>query len=210
MPHREQNHAGSAPRAIVRLTTAPSPPEPRPEDRRTCSQDTARRWRLQSRCHSAHVGQEVEVHYRWHALYGRRVRRQYLERCVGGEVVHVEVAPGVVIVVAAWMLDPAACAGMVLGTPRVTISTLAELHQLLVEHGFRRSSPGGPMTIREEQNENRAVIGAVIDSPAPAQHPVRSRKATRDDRKHSLRTAGNEHQAGRLDPGSLSSSKVAA
>jgi len=26
------------------------------------------------------AGQEVEVHYRWNALYGRRVRRQYVER----------------------------------------------------------------------------------------------------------------------------------
>src|SRR5215213_938563 len=104
----------------------------------------------QSCCHSAHVGQEVEVHYRWHALYGCRVRRQYLERRAGGEVVHVEVAPGIVIVVAAWMLDPAACAGMELGAPRVAVSALAELHRLLIEHGFRRSSPGGPMTIREK------------------------------------------------------------
>src|SRR3954447_6530718 len=113
----------------------------------------------QSPGHSAHIGQEVEVHYRWHALYGRRLRRQYVERRAGGDVVHVEVTPGVVIVVAAWMLDPAACAGMGLGTPRVTLSALAELHQLLVEHGFRRSSPGGSMTIREERDENPAVIG---------------------------------------------------
>src|SRR5215204_3971805 len=87
--------------------------------------------REQSPSHSAHVGQEVEVHYRWHALYGRRVRRQYVERRAGGEVVHVEVACGVVIVVAAWMLDPVACAGMELGAPRVAVSALAELHQLL-------------------------------------------------------------------------------
>ncbi|MFO1144378.1 MAG: hypothetical protein U1E59_18780 [Amaricoccus sp.] len=31
----------------------------------------------QSRGHSAHVGQDVEVCYRWHALHGRRVRCQY-------------------------------------------------------------------------------------------------------------------------------------
>ena len=37
-----------------------------------------------------------------------------MERRAGGEVVQVEVAPGVVIVVAAWMLDPAACAGNIL------------------------------------------------------------------------------------------------
>jgi hypothetical protein len=38
-----------------------------------------------------------------------------VERRAGDKVVHVEVAPGVVIVVAIWMLDPAAGAGMALG-----------------------------------------------------------------------------------------------
>ena len=52
---------------------------------------------------------------------------KYTERRAGGEVVHVEVAAGVVIVVAAWMLDPAACAGMTFGTPRVSVSAPAEL-----------------------------------------------------------------------------------
>src|SRR5260370_23090558 len=107
----------------------------------------------QSPGHSAHIGQEVEVHYRWHALYGRRVRRQYVERRAGGDVVHVEVAPGVVIVVAAWMLDPAACAGMGLGAPRVTLAALAELHQLLTEHGFRRSSRDDQTIVQEKQTD---------------------------------------------------------
>ena len=44
------------------------------------------------------------------------------------------------IVVPAWMLDLAACAGMELGPPRVAVAALAGLHRLLVEHGFRRSS----------------------------------------------------------------------
>jgi hypothetical protein len=96
--------------------------------------------RGQSPGHSAHIGQEVEVHYRWHALYGRRLRRQYVEPRGGGDVVHVEITPGLVIVVAAWMLDPAACTGMSLGAPRVKLAALAELYQLLVERGFRRSS----------------------------------------------------------------------
>jgi hypothetical protein len=105
---------------------------------------TARGGRWQSPGHSAHIGQEVEVHYRWHAHYGRRVRRQYVERRAGGDLVHVEVAPGVVIVVTAWMLDPAACAGMALGAPSVTLAALAELHQLLTERGFKRSSRDDP------------------------------------------------------------------
>ena len=59
------------------------------------------------------------VHYRWHPLHGRRLRRHYSERRANGEVVHVEVAPGIVTVVAGWMLDPAACAKLSFGTPRV-------------------------------------------------------------------------------------------
>src|SRR5215210_5000690 len=110
--------------------------------------------REQSPSHSAHVGQEIEVHYRWHALYERRVRRQYVERRAGGEVVHVEVAPGNVLAIPAWMLDAAACAGMELGTPRVTIAVLTELHQLLVEHGFRRRSSDGSTIVQERQREN--------------------------------------------------------
>jgi hypothetical protein len=135
----------------------------------------------QSPGHSAHVGQEVEVHYRWHALYGRRVWRQYVERRAGGEFVHVEVAPGVVIVVAAWMLDPAACAGMALGAPRVMLAALAELHQLLTERGFRRSSGDDPIIVQEEQHEELARAGGAIGGPPPAQHPIRFGRASRDD-----------------------------
>jgi hypothetical protein len=62
-------------------------------------------------CSSCPVGQEVEVHYRWHPLYERRVRRRYSQQRASGQVVRVEAMPGVVTAIAAWMLDPA-CAGM--------------------------------------------------------------------------------------------------
>jgi hypothetical protein len=52
------------------------------------------------------------VHYRWHLLHGRLVRRSYIGRRRAGDVVHVESLPGV----AARMLDPVACAGMEIGT----------------------------------------------------------------------------------------------
>ena len=101
--------------------------------------------RLKWRSHSAHVGQEVEVHYRWHALHGRRVRRQ----SVGRRVAHVEMAPGVVLVVAAGMLDPVACAAMAFGAPRVMILAPAELHQPLIERDFRRNSPKDPTVVQD-------------------------------------------------------------
>ncbi len=74
-------------------------------------------------------------------VHGRRVRRHYSERRSGGQCVHVEAEPGVVIVVATWMLDPVACAGMAVGAPRVAVSALIDLHHLLAERGSRRSLP---------------------------------------------------------------------
>lgn len=44
----------------------------------------------QSTEHSAHIGEEVEIHYRWHALYGRFVRRYYGEQRRGSDLVVVE------------------------------------------------------------------------------------------------------------------------
>ena len=49
---------------------------------------------------------------------------------------HVDAAPGVVKVVAAWMLDSTECSAMELGEPRVTVAALSDLHRLLV------ASPG--------------------------------------------------------------------
>src|SRR6516165_4410763 len=53
-------------------------------------------------------------------LYGHRIRRHYSEQRAAGQVVHVEAMPGVITAIAAWMLDPVACAGMAtIGVPRV-------------------------------------------------------------------------------------------
>ena len=49
--------------------------------------------------------QRVEVHYRWHALYGRRFHRQYSEQRATGVVVHVKNDLGMAMALPAWMLD---------------------------------------------------------------------------------------------------------
>jgi len=61
---------------------------------------------------------------------------------------------------------------MTLGAPRVAVSALAELHQLLSERGFRRSSRDDPI-VQEEQYEEPARAGSTIREPAPAQHSIR-------------------------------------
>jgi hypothetical protein len=128
----------------------------------------------QSDGHSAHLGQEIEVCYRWHALYGRRVRRFYSEQRAAGQFVHIEAAPGLIIALAAWMLDPVACAGMGMGAPRAAVTALIDLHRLLFERGFRASSLSDSRIIQEEHNEQTVKIGsASAGSLAPAQHCVR-------------------------------------
>lgn len=53
--------------------------------------------------------------------------------------------PGVVTAIAAWVLDPVVCAGMAtIGAPRIAVSALLDLHHLLIERGFRRSSRDDP------------------------------------------------------------------
>jgi hypothetical protein len=156
--------------------------------------------RGQSRSHSAHIEQEVEVRYRWHALYGRRVRCQRREQREAGPIVYLETAPGVVIVAAAWILDPIACAGMALGEPRVAVSALNELHRLLIERGFRQSSLDDPIIVQEGQDEKAADTNAAICGAAPAQHLVRFRKASGDESvgaQHDARPTGQPPVGGR-------------
>ena len=60
----------------------------------------------QSRSHSAHIGQDVVIQYRWHPLYGRSVRRIQGERRASGDFVHVELSPGAVTILPAWKPTP--------------------------------------------------------------------------------------------------------
>lgn len=121
----------------------------------------------------------VEVFYRWHALYGRRLLRQYGEHRATGDVVYVEVEPGVVLVMAAWMLDAASCSGMELGEPCASVAALADLHHLLSALGFRRSSCGVFHTEYEEQDDpytkitSDAASSTSLDGAPPTEHCVR-------------------------------------
>jgi len=164
--------------------------------------------------HSAHLGQEVEVFYRWHPLYGRRLKRQYSERRATGELVHVEVAHGVVLVVAGWMLDPAKCATMVLGPPRASVEALCELHRLLVEHGHRRSSVSVQRTTDEAAHEDHspstaprteaaagcaalAVVHEVRDDIAPGDHRTATGSGHEGTGRRAAAGRGRSRQGGR-------------
>jgi hypothetical protein len=153
----------------------------------------------------------VEVFYRWHALYGRRVRRQYSEHRATGEVVHVEVEPGVVLVVAAWMLDAAFCSVMELGEPRTSVTALVDLHHLLSALGFRRSSCGVFHTDYEEQDDPSTKItfdhasGTPPDGTTPTEHCVRVPGTRRNE---SQPTSQRCHSTGHLAPAGSRSSNA--
>lgn len=116
------------------------------------------------RGHSAHIGSEV-VHYRWHPLHGRRLRRHYMEIRGGGEVVQLEVSPGVITMVAGWMLDATACGCMGFGAPRVAVAALRDLHHLLTALGFGRSFA----TDIAQESRHEAITPSTNAWPAPAE-----------------------------------------
>ena len=120
-------------------------------------------FRRQSRGHSAHIGLDVVVRYRWHPLYGRSARCVLIERRASCDIAHVEQAPGVVTMVAAWKLDPVACAGMQIGLPRVSLAALDALHELLLACESRVSADGNTAT--QETHDGIAGTAHAKDGP---------------------------------------------
>jgi len=92
--------------------------------------------------HSAHVGQELEIHYPWHPRFRCKVVAHHIARRANGEFVQVRDPVGVLLFVASWMLDPVKCATMTIGAPRVDVATLIELTQVLIGTGKSRDFPG--------------------------------------------------------------------
>ena len=131
--------------------------------------------------HSAHINQDVKVHYRWHALHGRKVRQLYAERRSGRDVAIVEAEPGVAIVIAAWMLDPVICATMSLGSPAVDIAGLADLDRLLRALGLRRACSAEPPSTEEVHHANTAASGRPRQAAPSTRHGAGSPSAERND-----------------------------
>ena len=130
--------------------------------------------RALSPVHSAHVGQEMEVHYRWHPYFGCTVRVRRVEQRATGRFLKVQGPTGVVVSVAAWMLDAVTCAGMTIGAPLVDRGALMELHQLLIDKGRSRRSPIDTAIVQEERHEDHPGPGR--DSGFPTVEPVVRRK----------------------------------
>jgi hypothetical protein len=104
------------------------------------------------------------VHYRWHPYFGRKVRIRQVHRRADGRYVRVQDPAGIVVLMASWMLDPAACAAMTAGPPRVDYATLIELEKLLIDTRLNKVSSGGTTSVQEEHDEV-ARRGAGAESP---------------------------------------------
>lgn len=77
---------------------------------------------------------------------------------------------GAGIVVAAWMLDPAACAALTVGEPQVAVPALCDLGRLLLEHRLRRGSSDDQDVIAEASNEERITAGHRGEVTTPTDH----------------------------------------
>ena len=75
----------------------------------------------------------MEVHYRYHPYFGRKVLVRRVERRATGLFLMVQGPSGIVVSIAGWMLDPVICAEMTMGVPRVDLAALIELRRLLME-----------------------------------------------------------------------------
>src|SRR6266851_7638842 len=116
----------------------------------------------------------MEVHYRWHPYFGCTVRVRRVEQRVTGRFLKVQGPTGVVVSIAAWMLDAVTCAGMTTGAPRVDCVALMELHQLLIDKGRNRRSPIDTAIVQEERHEDHPSPGR--DAGLPTVEPVVRRK----------------------------------
>lgn len=119
--------------------------------------------------HSAHVGQELEVHYRYHPYVGRKVLVRRVEQRATGQFFRVQGPAGIVVSIAGWMLDPVICAGMMIGEPRVDLAALVELTRLLIRSANPAHSRNDVAIVREEGNEVSQIAGGDADL-AEAQH----------------------------------------
>ena len=80
------------------------------------------------------------------------MRRIQSEQRASGELVHVELTPGIVTILPAWKLDPIYCAGLKVGAPQVSLAALCTVHELLIACESRFVSADGHIVTQEAQD----------------------------------------------------------
>jgi len=137
--------------------------------------------------HSAHVGEEREVYYRWHPYFGLKVRVRRVEQRAIGQFLKVEGPSGIVVSIPGWMVDPLACADMRSGQPQVDLVALSDLRRLVTQATVLTNSPSEDGIAREKFDETAQHADASLGQ---ADEPdVRAQQGGRDE-KHG---AGRDH-----------------
>ncbi|TAA56490.1 hypothetical protein EXZ48_23165 [Shinella sp. JR1-6] len=130
--------------------------------------------------HSAHVGQELEVYYRWHPYFGRKVNVRRVEHRATGQFLKVLGPSGAVVSMAAWMLDPVVCAGMTSGAPQVDLPALSELKRLVTVVAAPPHSRRDDGFAREKVDE--AARRARVELGQTDEPDIRTQPDRRDER----------------------------
>ena len=102
--------------------------------------------------HSAHVGEDFEVHYRWHPYFGRMVNVRRVEQRATGQFLRIRGPLSTVITIPGWMVDPIACAEMTSGPPQVDLAALLEPKRLVTALASFANFPGDGVA-RENADE---------------------------------------------------------
>ena len=73
----------------------------------------------------------MTVHYRWHPLYGSRLRLIKTAKIRGVEELHCEAPDGIILAIPHWMTEAGRCLPMEIGDPLAEVGALVELRTLL-------------------------------------------------------------------------------
>jgi hypothetical protein len=71
------------------------------------------------------------VQYRWHPLYGSKLKLIKTGKTCGVGVLHCETPSGLILGIPRWMTDSGRCLAMEVGEPLIGVGGLAELRSLL-------------------------------------------------------------------------------
>lgn len=120
------------------------------------------------------------------------MRCEYTEDRANGRVAHIVVSPGEVIVVPAWMLNREVCDAFSLGSVRVAVDALTDLHNLLIDADLRNALLSG-LNAQEVNDEDLALTNAAAGA-APVDHAARHQKSGRSDDSPARRRSGKPSQ----------------
>jgi hypothetical protein len=132
----------------------------------------------QTKRHSTYRSSFVIVAYRWHPLFGKRLR--LIRRAGHGDaaVIHVEVDSKLSCELPAWMCDASVCAAMQLGPPQVAIHALNELRAVLTAARTLDAGLGGSLNSSQKEGKSDEAIQQRITKAARARAPVRAQTST--------------------------------